>query len=172
MDAFAVSIAAGIIIDRLTPRHVFRLSFHFGLFQFMMPLIGWLAGRTIASIIEEYDHWVAFGLLGYIGGKMLIEAWQDRERKMTSCPTRGWTLVSLSVATSIDALAVGVSLALLPISIWIPSMVIGMVACLMTCIGITFGNKIGCEWGRIAEVVGGLVLLVIGTRILLSHLMA
>jgi manganese efflux pump family protein len=95
MDAFAVSIAAGLAVAEVTPRHVFRISFHFGLFQFMMPIIGWLAGGQLAAYFGEYDHWVAFGLLAFVGGKMLWEARGNDEAKDNRDPTRGLLLVTL-----------------------------------------------------------------------------
>lgn len=171
-DAFAVSIVAGLVISPLTPRHVFRASFHFGLFQFLMPVIGWAAGVTVASYISAWDHWVAFALLAFIGGKMLWEARCHEEHKACKDPTRGWSLVTLSVATSIDALAVGLSIAFLDVSIWQPAAIIGVVCAALSALGITFGSRIGRRWGRWAEVAGGLVLLGIGARILVSHLVA
>ena len=105
MDAFAVAISAGLSIERLTWRHVLRLAFFFGFFQFAMAVLGWLAGTTIDVYISAFDHWVAFGLLAVIGGKMLWEAWSGKVPASRSDPTRGWTVIILSVATSIDALA-------------------------------------------------------------------
>jgi len=172
MDAFAVSIATGLCLDRLTPRHIFRMSFHFGLFQAFMPIIGWAAGMTVASFIGAWDHWIAFALLGYIGGKMLLEARSERGGSKVADPTRGWSLVILSVATSIDALAVGLSLAMLNVSVWTPSVVIGVVAAALSVVGITFGSRLGRSWGRWAQVVGGLVLIFIGVRIVVTHLLA
>jgi putative Mn2+ efflux pump MntP len=170
MDAFAVSIAAGLVISPLTGRHVFRASFHFGLFQFLMPVLGWAAGLSVASLISSWDHWVAFALLAFIGGKMLLEARRDDEERSAKDPTRGWSLVTLSVATSIDALAVGLSIAFLEVSIWQPAIIIGVVCAAMSALGITFGNRIGRRWGRWAGALGGLVLVGIGVRILVSHL--
>ncbi len=172
MDAFAVSIAAGLTIAPLTPRHVFRLAFHFGLFQFMMPVLGWAAGRQVALYAADFDHWLAFGLLSVVGGKMLWEAFFDRREKSNSDPTRGLMLVTLSVATSLDALAVGLSMALLNVSIWAPSVVIGLVAAALSTVGILFGARLGMRWGRWADAAGGCVLLGIGLRILVSHLTA
>ena len=171
MDAFAVSIAAGLSIPNLTGRHVFRLAWHFGLFQFMMPVVGWLAGTTLSSYIAAYDHWVAFGMLTLIGGKMLHEAFVGDEETTRGDPTRGLMLVTLSVATSIDALAVGLSLAFLRVSVWMPSVVIGLVAGVLTTIGITFGSRLGSRWEHRAEALGGIVLILIGLRILVSHLL-
>jgi len=170
MDAFAVSIVAGLAVAPVTPRQTFRLAFHFGLFQFMMPILGWLAGREVVAYVSAYDHWVAFGLLALVGGKMLLEARHEKQPDRGVDPTRGLMLVTLSVATSIDALAVGLSMAFIRVSIWFPSMVIGLVAAALSAIGITFGSRLGPRWGRWADLLGGIVLLLIGVRILLSHL--
>ncbi|MBC8374210.1 MAG: manganese efflux pump [Phycisphaerae bacterium] len=170
MDAFAVAIAAGLTIERLTGRHVFRVAFHFGLFQFMMPVIGWFCGRSVSGYVAACDHWVAFGLLGVIGGKMLWDAARDRGKGSRKDPSRSWSLVMLSAATSIDALAVGVSMAFLGVSIWLPSIIIGLVAGLMSLVGICLGNRLGNRTGRLAECFGGLVLIGIGIRILSVHL--
>ena len=171
MDAFAVSIAAGLVVAPVTGRHMFRLAFHFGLFQFMMPVLGWLAGREMAAHIRAYDHWVAFGLLAFVGGKMLWDARSEKEPSCRADPTRGLMLVTLSVATSIDALAVGLSMAFMRVSIWLPSVVIGVVAATLTAVGIGFGSRLGLRWGRWAEAAGGGVLLIIGIRILVSDLL-
>jgi putative Mn2+ efflux pump MntP len=170
MDAFAVAIAAGLTIERLTGRHVFRIAFHFGFFQFMMPVIGWFCGRGIAPYVEAYDHWVAFGLLGAIGGKMLWDAALSSGEGFGKDPSRSWSLVMLSVATSIDALAVGLSMAVLGVSIWLPSIIIGLVAALMSLVGICLGSRLGNRTRRLAECFGGLVLIGIGIRILSVHL--
>lgn len=168
MDAFAVAIAAGMTLDTVTPRHVFRLGFHFGLFQFLMPIIGWLAGERLATQISGYDHWVAFALLSYVGGKMLWEARGEKSPLSNNDPTRGLSLLTLSVATSIDALAIGISMAFLGVSVWFPSVVIGLVTATLTAIGITFGGRIGPRWGRWAEVAGGIVLIALGLKVLLT----
>ncbi len=172
MDAFAVSIVAGLTIERLTHRHVFRLAFHFGLFQFMMPVLGWLAGRTIAEYIGAWDHWVAFALLLLVGGKMLWEARRSGEPQSRSDPTRGLILIVLSIATSIDALAAGLSMAFLGVSIWLPSVIIGVVAAAMTVTGMCFASRFGQKGGRWVQVLGGALLIGIGVRILVSHLSA
>jgi putative Mn2+ efflux pump MntP len=170
MDAFAVATATGLALRTVTPRHVFRLAFHFGLFQFLMPVIGWAAGSTFSQFIGDYDHWVAFGLLAFVGGKMLWEAFTDHEAEASGDPTRGLMLVTLSVATSIDALAVGLSMAMLGVAIWLPSVVIGLVAGGLTTVGLLLGNRLGARCGFWAEVTGGCVLLAIGLRILYTHL--
>ena len=168
MDAFAVSIATAAPLAQITPRHVFRLSFHFGLFQLLMPLLGWSIGREVAGWLGGLDQWLAFALLAFVGGKMLWEAWDAKEGQAKSDPTRGWTLVTLSVATSLDALAVGLSLALLNVRIWIPCLVIGLVTATLTALGVEFGSRVGRRWGRGAEIAGGSVLLLIGLKILLA----
>jgi len=171
MDAFAVSVATGLTLTNVTPRHTFRLAFHFGLFQFLMPVIGWLGGRQLAESIQPYDHWMAFGLLTFVGGKMLWEARGHHDPGSRSDPTRGMMLVTLSLATSMDALAIGLSMAFMQVSVWVPSVVIGLVAAGLTALGLRFGNRLGAGWGRWAERAGGCILLGIGLHILLSHLL-
>jgi putative Mn2+ efflux pump MntP len=170
MDAFAVSIAAGLVIQQPTYRHVFRLAFHFGLFQFLMPVIGWMAGRTVSAYVSAYDHWVAFGLLAWLGGKMMWAAMRGEQNEGRGDPSRGLLLVSLTIATSIDALAAGLSMAFLGVSIWMPSAVIGLVTATLSVVGVCFGSRIGARFGRMAEFAGGVVLLAIGIRIVASHL--
>jgi len=170
MDALAVSIAAGLAVEAVTPRHVFRVAFHFGLFQFMMPVVGWLVGESLARQVGGYSEWLAFALLSFVGGKMLWEARAGGSRQTNRDPTRGLTLVTLSLATSLDALAVGFSMALLGVAVWIPSVVIGIVTAALSAVGITFGGRIGPRWEHWAEAIGGLVLIVIGLRVLLAHL--
>ncbi len=171
VDAFAVALAAGAVLDPFIERRWFRLGFHFGLFQAMMPVLGWIAGRGLHQWISAYDHWIAFGLLSLVGGKMIFETLKADEKKtFVQDPSRGWTLVVLSVATSIDALAVGFSLALLGGNIWFPALVIGLVAGVLTIAGMFLGRKVGVLWGRRVEVAGGVVLCIIGTKILVEHL--
>jgi len=172
MDAFAVSIASGLKLGHATGRQVFRLSFHFGLFQFLMPVVGWYVGRQVAELIAQFDHWIAFGLLTGIGGRMLWEARNENRPDTWIDPTRGMSLVTLSVATSIDALVAGVGLALLNEPIWLAAVIIGVVTAALTSIGIRGGSRLGRRWGRRAEVAGGGVLILIGLRILVTHLLA
>jgi len=170
MDAFAVALAAGLSLPKLTGRHLFRFGFHFGLFQALMPVLGWLAGISLREQIEAFDHWLAFGLLSLVGGKMLWEAWHgDEDVPREGDPTKGLSLVMLSIATSIDALAVGLSLAVLGVTIWTPALVIGLVAGLLTICGMLLGRRLGRAWGPRVEIVGGLVLIFIGVKILLEH---
>jgi len=170
MDAFAVALGTGLCLPQLTGRHLFRFGFHFGLFQALMPIIGWLAGVTVREYIESIDHWLAFGLLSLVGGKMLWEAWHNEaDQCRKGDPTRGWSLVMLSIATSIDALAVGLSLAILGVDIWTPALVIGVVAGALTLCGMLLGRRLGQAWGKRVEIFGGLVLIAIGVKILLEH---
>ncbi len=171
MDAFAVAIVAGLSLSPLTGRHVFRLSFHFGLFQALMPLFGWTAGRIVYRYIAQIDHWVAFGLLALVGGRMIAGAVRAHDQtRPPNDPTSGWDLIFLSIATSIDALAVGLSLAMIGSTILVPSLVIGAVAATLTAIGMALGRQIGELWGRRVEAIGGLVLIAIGVKILMDHL--
>ena len=175
MDAFAVAIATGIALGKVSGRQTFRLAFHFGLFQFLMPVIGYLAGMTVEWWMKAYDHWLAFVLLGFIGGKMVYEGiWGgEEEGNGGKDPTRGMSLVLLSVATSIDALAVGVSLGVLHTDrIVYPGIVIGIVACTFTAAGLHLGKRLGTVFGKRMEVAGGLVLIGIGVKILFDHLLA
>jgi len=172
MDAFAVALGVGVTVSPLTGRHFFRLGFHFGLFQALMPIIGWLAGRTVQSYIVDFDHWIAFGLLAAVGGHMIYEAFHpEREERQPGDPTRGYSLLFLSIATSIDALAVGLTLAMLDITVWFPALVIGLVAALFTLIGMLIGRKAGDAWGARVEVLGGVVLIAIGLKIVIEHTM-
>ena len=173
MDAFAVAIATGVRLRKINRRQFFRLCFHFGLFQCLMPIIGWALGLTVRHYIEAWDHWVAFALLTLVGINMIRESLgnDDEEQESTADPTKGLSLVLLSVATSIDALAVGLSIAALGYSIWLPAAIIGVV-----CAGLTF---VGLHIGRItagatvlgsrAALLGGLTLLGIGLNILREH---
>jgi len=173
MDAFAVAIVTGLTLDPVTRRHVFRLSFHFGLFQALMPVLGWLAGFAVQRYISEVDHWVAFALLAFVGGKMILGAVRGEDSQaVRTDPTSGWDLVLLSTATSIDALAVGLSLALIGSPIVLPALVIGVVAAGLTVIGMKLGSRIGALWGKRVEAIGGIILVAIGLRILVSHMTA
>ena len=175
MDAFAVAIASSVAMGKVTWRQYFRLSFHFGLFQFAMPVIGWLAGTTLAGWLGAFDHWVALALLAFVGGKMIKESlWPpagEGKRDCAADPTRGSSLVVLSIATSIDALAVGISFAMLRTSIWLPCVVIGIVAAALTALGLRIGSRLGNRFGRRMEAAGGIVLVGIGVKIVVEHLL-
>lgn len=172
MDAFAVSVAAGIKLGQVNFRQNFRLAWHFGLFQAMMPIIGWTAGLTIRRQIERYDHWVAFALLLFVAQSMLREAFKsDEDHQNAKDPTKGATMVLLSVATSLDALAVGLTLSMINVTIWTPALVIGIVAAAFTTIGMHIGQRVSraALVRRYADCIGALVLLAIGLNILREH---
>jgi putative Mn2+ efflux pump MntP len=172
VDAFVVALAAGVTLPKVGLRHTFRLAWHFGLFQGGMNVIGWAGGLTFRSLIEDYDHWLAFALLFLVGARMIHEALHlDEDKKAQADPTRGYSLVMLSVATSIDALAVGLSFAFLQTDILMPALVIGVVACLLTAVGLHLGRMIrhASRLGTVAEISGGLVLIGIGGKILYEH---
>lgn len=170
LDATAVSLAAAAAGWASDGRARFRLAFHFGLFQGLMPLAGWLASRGLAAGFAAVDHWVAFGLLAWIGTGMLRGGLKGRDGEAPRAdPTRGWTLVALSVATSIDALAVGATLAMLGVSIVRPALVIGLVAAALSLVGVLVGSRAGRRLGPRLEIAGGLVLVGLGLKILLEH---
>jgi len=169
MDAFAVSIGAGTLSSMKDLRSTVRLSFHFGLFQFLMPVIGWFLGSKIQVYVVSFDHWVALVLLSYIGIKMIYESFKKEEAHKEN-PSKGKNLVILSVATSIDALVVGFTLAMLNVEIWYPSIIIGIVTGVLSIGGVWLGNKLGTKLGRSMEVIGGVILIAIGVKILVEHL--
>jgi putative Mn2+ efflux pump MntP len=170
MDAFAVSLAAGATGYASGPRAVFRLSFHFGLFQFLMPVIGWTLGMTVSLYISAFDHWIAFGLLVFVGIRMIRSGLNPDADHLKRDPSRGLTLIMLSIATSIDALAVGLSLAVLKVSIWYPCVIIGVVTSVISLAGIGLGNKLSSVFGKRMEIIGGIILIIIALRILIVHL--
>jgi len=172
MDAFAVAVACSVSLGHVHWRQAFRLVFHFGLFQAIMPLLGWLAGRTVAGAIDAFDHWAAFALLSFVGIRAVCAALRGEgdDRQSGRDPTKGFSLVGLSVATSVDALAVGLSFSFLHVRIWSAIALIGVVASAATLLGMTIGSRLGRRFGKVAEVVGGCVLIGIGARIVLDHL--
>jgi putative Mn2+ efflux pump MntP len=170
-DCFAVALSASISNKNHSASQVLRVSFFFGLFQALMPLAGWLVGRTIVDFIAAFDHWVAFTLLFLVGGRMLLGAFRHTEVEEKPVDiSRGWLLLTLSVATSLDALAVGLSFAFLDVNIWVASLTIGITAFIIAGAGFLIGRKAGKIFGRRAEVIGGVILIGIGIRILLEHI--
>ncbi|MCX8126868.1 MAG: manganese efflux pump MntP family protein, partial [Dehalococcoidia bacterium] len=148
-----------------------RAAGAYGLAQFLMPIVGWLAGRTVVELIEAYDHWLAFALLAGVGGHMVWESFDDDDSKACSDITRGWLLFTMAIATSIDALAVGLSFAFLKINILLASTTIGVTAFSVTTAGFAIGARAGELLGKRARLAGGIVLIAIGLRILVSHLL-
>ncbi len=176
MDAFAVAVACSISLQRVSKRQIFRFGFHFGLFQALMPVIGWNLGRMAVDLVAAWDHWLAFGLLTFVGGKAIYEAvWggeEDEENAVRPDPTRGWSLVMLSLATSIDALAVGLSLAMLGEAIYQPALVIGLITGTLTTVGMLLGSRVGARFGKGMEILGGVILIGIGLKILIGSLVS
>ena len=169
MDSFAVSVANGLTIRNLNLKRILTISFSLAFFQALMPLIGWLAGIGISEHIKEYDHWIAFALLSFVGGKMIYEGLtKNGEEKDTELTVL--TLLSQSIATSIDAFAVGISFALINLSIVAPLAIIGIVTFGVSLAGLYLGKFFGKKLGKSVEVIGGIVLFGIGLKILLEHL--
>jgi manganese efflux pump family protein len=167
MDAFAVSLGAGTHQQVHGLRPAFRLWFHFGLFQSLMTIAGWFVGAGLEQVIAAWGHWLALVLLCLVGGKMVKEGFSadnGSDQPAAGDPSRGLKLVSLSVATSLDALAVGVSLGVLNVAIWQPGIVIGLVTALLSLVGIRLGQFLGAQFGKKMEVAGGIVLCLIGVK--------
>jgi putative Mn2+ efflux pump MntP len=171
VDAFSVAIGISAASDYgKSWQPVLRLASFFGVFQFAMPIIGWLAGLTIVNIIAGYDHWVAFALLTYVGCKLIWEALKKEEEKETNDQTKGLPLLLLSIATSIDALAVGFSFSVLKEQILFPAVIIGIVCFFMTVTGMLFGKGLARIFGKKVGIFGGVVLIKIGVKIIVDHL--
>lgn len=178
MDCFAVSIASGIILKRVQWRPILIMAFFFGFFQALMPFLGWLGARQFSHLIVDVDHWIAFGILSFLGVRMILESFKDEECRKEFNPTSLKVVLALSIATSIDALAVGVSFAFLGINecatILAPIYIIGFTSFLVSIVGLIFGAKCGSECGcarRLhAERWGGAILVAIGAKILIEHL--
>ncbi len=170
IDCFAVAISSGIALKCFRIRYALRVGILFGGFQALMPVIGWFAGVSFKQYIENYDHWVAFAMLAIIGGKMIYEATLLEEAEK-SCDPRNLLLVfGLAIATSIDALAVGISFSVLGISILSPVLIIGLVSFIAAYGGMYIGDKFGDIFGNKVEIFGGIILILIGLKILLEHL--
>lgn len=169
MDAFAVSLCCGIAIKDLRVSHALRFAFVFGLFQAVMPVLGWLAGLSMRSVIAGVDHWVAFGLLSFVGGKMIREALFGGHETRGN-PLETAVLLMLAIATSIDALAVGLTFSFINVSIIRPVAIIGLVTFVMCFAGTLAGKKVGHLFEKKIEVAGGLILIGIGVKILIEHL--
>jgi len=176
MDCFAVSIASGIILKRTQWRPMLVMALAFGLFQALMPFIGWMFAKTFSHLIESVDHWIAFAILAFLGGRMILESFKDEDCRQTFNPASPKVVFTMAIATSIDALAIGISFALLGINnyteILSPILIIGFVSFVMSLIGLYFGIKCGCGCARKlkAELWRGIILVAIGLKILIEHL--
>lgn len=170
MDAFAVSVCKGLSTQWLKPRHYLAVGIWFGGFQALMPFIGYLLGSSFESYITEYDHWIAFILLAFIGGNMLKEGISKQADTVNSSFGVA-SMAVLAVATSIDALAVGITFALLPdVNIVAAVIFIGVITFALSCVGLKIGNVFGLKYKSKAEIAGGVILILIGLKILLEHL--
>ena len=170
MDAFAVSLGVGTSGQADDLRSKARLAFHFGWFQAMMTILGWLLGSTVERYVAVFDHWIAFALLAYVGINMIRNGFNAVQDSYQQNPSKGRTMVMLSVATSIDAMAVGMSMALIGNSVWIPSLIIGIVTLALSAFGLQMGCRLGERFGKRVEILGGLILIGIGIRVVVTHL--
>jgi putative Mn2+ efflux pump MntP len=170
MDAFAVSLGSGASGTARTFRPIFRLAFHFGLFQALMTLLGWFGGSLIAPLISSFDHWIILVLLAWVGIRMIQSGLDPTGEKHIGDPSKGGLLVTLCFATSLDALAVGISLAMIDVDIFFSCGVIGIITLLLSTAGALLGNRLGQRFGKKMEIVGGIILILIGLRVVIEHL--
>lgn len=168
MDAFAVAICKGLSVSKLRPSHALKTGLWFGGFQALMPMIGYYAGVRFADVVSSVDHWIAFILLGFIGANMIKESF-SREEENHDSDFSFKTMLAMAVATSIDALAVGVSFAFLRVRIWMAVLIIGLMTALFSIAGVRIGNVFGSRYKSLAELVGGVILLLMGIKILIEH---
>lgn len=169
MDAFAVSVCKGLAMKKLDKKKAIIVGFYFGLFQGGMPVLGYFLGSTFESLITQIDHWIAFILLSFIGGNMLKES-LSKECETSNDKVDFKTMLPIAVATSIDALAIGITFAFLNVNIVVASLVIGIITFILSMIGVILGKKVGCKYKNKAEAVGGIILILMGLKILLEHL--
>ena len=169
MDAFAVSICKGLSLRGLKWKHALTVGLYFGIFQALMPVVGYYIANTFSDLVIDYDHWIAFVLLAFIGGKMIYESFKGGTEQADGClrPTR---MLPLAIATSIDALAVGVTFALQEVHIFFAAALIGATTLLFSMLGVKLGNVFGVRYKSKAELLGGLILTLMGFKILLEHL--
>jgi putative Mn2+ efflux pump MntP len=170
MDAFAVSITLGLSVKKPKTKELLIPALYFGLFQALMPLIGYFAGINFANKIQSVDHWVAFVLLGFIGGKMIKDSFSKDENKVKEKPFQFSTMLLLAVSTSIDALAVGITFAFFEINIFMAIIIIGLTTFCISTGGVKIGNIFGAKYKSKAEFIGGAILVILGLKILIEHL--
>lgn len=173
MDAFAVSVCKGLGMSRLNWRQALVIAAFFGGFQALMPIVGWVLASQLAGFVEPVDHWIAFALLAFIGGKMIWDAFHDdgEDESRADKPLDMRELVLLAIATSIDALAIGITFAFLHVDIVLPVTLIGAVTFALSLVGVAVGHQFGRRWERPSTIAGGIVLILIGVKILLEHLL-
>ena len=172
MDAFAVSVCKGLGMEKINKKHAFLIGLYFGGFQALMPFLGWALGIRFQKYITSVDHWIAFGLLAVVGGKMIWEASKPRDADEDAGPRRSgpWALIATAIGTSIDAAAVGVGLAFIGADIWLIAASIGCTTFVLTTVGMLIGKSVGARFGKTAELLGGIALICLGVGILLEHL--
>jgi putative Mn2+ efflux pump MntP len=170
MDAFAVSITLGLTVKKSKIKEVLLPGIYFGFFQALMPLIGYFAGKSFATYIHHLDHWIAFVLLGFIGGKMLKESFSKKERKVNGNQFQFANMLMLAIATSIDALAIGITFSFFEVNIFKAILIIGLITCCISTSGVKIGNRFGYKYQSKAELLGGIVLVILGFKILIEHL--
>jgi putative Mn2+ efflux pump MntP len=170
MDAFAVSITLGLSVKKLKLKQILIPGIYFGFFQALMPLIGYFTGINFANKIQNIDHWVAFALLGIIGGKMIKESFSKKEQKVNKNSFRFMTMLLLAIATSVDALAVGITFAFFEINIFMAIVIIGLTTFCISIGGVKIGNIFGAKHKSKAEFIGGAILVILGLKILIEHL--
>jgi putative Mn2+ efflux pump MntP len=172
MDAFSVALVAGFGLGKVKLSDSLKVSTTFGAAHVIMPILGWFLGATVINLIQRWDHWVAFLLLAFVGGKMLKEGLDKKNEAINASDLLGFTsLLMFTIAVSIDALAVGLSFSLERLSIWVPSLYMGAGTLIFTFIGLNLGNKTGQRFGKKAQIAGGLVLILIGLRIVVTHML-
>lgn len=174
-DAFAVSMCKGVEMKKIIWKYAILIAVFFGGFQMIMPLIGWGAGSLFQKYITEFDHWIAFGLLLILGGKMLYDGIFDKDKKKEGEEEKPmklgfFTLLLMAIATSIDALAVGVTFAFLKVNVWLAVSIIGATTFAFSLVGVGIGVKVGDKFKNKAEILGGAILILLGIKILLEHL--
>lgn len=172
MDAFAVSITSGLTIKHLKLRHAFVIATFFGGFQGVMPLLGWLGGATLRDYIGGVDHWIAFGLLVFIGGKMIYESTKMDNAAEEADPMNTYILFVLAIATSIDAFGVGLGFSLLNMTIFTPALIIAAITFILSIVGVYIGGRFGHLFEKKIEIAGGLIIISIGVKILAEHLLS
>lgn len=170
-DTFAVSVSTGLMVCKIKFQQAIKVAFILAFLQAAMPLIGWFAGKQLSSLIGDFDHWIAFILLSVLGIKMIIESFKEEEEKKNFDPLKFSVLLGMGIATSIDALVVGVSFAFLQTNIWLAIAIIGFITFLVAMLGMLFGKNVGNKFGKKFEILGGIILIAIGLKILLSHLL-
>lgn len=182
MDAFAVSITQGACLDISRAKYPLALGVTFGLFQAIMPLVGWFVGHSLSALIAQLDHWIAFFLLAAVGIKMFTDGQKERQemrqRQREGLPCSNCTgsrlrigsCLAMGLATSIDALAVGVTFGMLSVNIWLMILIIGLITFIISVSGVFIGKRIGCLINDCAQMIGGTILVLLGSQILISHL--